>query len=573
LAVNRFSGLRKRASQFLKAVAFIPLGLLLFGSIELVAHAEDYYNYDYSGEPSGNIEYPPLSPKLPLDVDEQKVRSLVKDNKILEAHKLFATLAWQAFIALNWPTNGPAHGRGEPFPESSIGDNDHWRLWDYWRSAGSVFLDDGSKPAPWNNNVREEGEKPRAVADLITRSGFTRPRDNFEAFTGPLVDQNGKWVRFEIRLNKEEFNYIVGNGLYSVNGQIDFAHRDKGNEVEFPTNRGIRPGAIEIKLAWKEMGPNDDRSRFYTTDLEVTPSEPNATRKKIRVGLVGMHIAMRTKSSPEWIWSTFEQIDNVRSNPEPDGKESHPNFVDPASTGPFNVLATPNAEMVGNTLVPASGTAAKTWIESLTTTPTQVKRITVPIDPELNPWDDKTGAIAKELNGKVQAMLAKAGSVFQYYELIDVQWPVHPNLPSVPGGQGSAPQSLRYKTPGEMIPTFLINTTMETFFQGGLQPAGPSEQDNRLSPPTVLLSDSGQALLSQHGGNSFTDSSAINGTESCVGCHFSAGIAEMFRKDSTGNTNVVSGENSNFGRNGNANFDWMISQEAQPTPAPAAGNK
>jgi hypothetical protein len=120
-----------------------------------------------------------------------------------------------------------------------------------------------------------------------------------------------------------------------------------------------------------------------------------------------------------------------------------------------------------------------------------------------------------------------------------------------------------------MIPTFLINTTMETFFQGGLQPAGPSEQDNRLSPPTVLLSDSGVALVKQHGGNSFTDNTGINGTESCVGCHFSAGIAEMSRKDANGNTNVVSGENSNFGKNGNANFDWMISQEAQPTPTPA----
>jgi hypothetical protein len=30
-------------------------------------------------------------------------------------------------------------------------------------------------------------------------------------------------------------------------------------------------------------------------------------------------------------------------------------------------------------------------------------------------------------------------SVFQYYELIDVQWPLHPNLPSVPGGEASAP--------------------------------------------------------------------------------------------------------------------------------------
>src|SRR4029078_13734279 len=29
------------------------------------------------------------------------------------------------------------------------------------------------------------------------------------------------------------------------------------------------------------------------------------------MGLVGFHIAQKTKEFPEWIWSTFEQVDNV----------------------------------------------------------------------------------------------------------------------------------------------------------------------------------------------------------------------------------------------------------------------
>ena len=29
------------------------------------------------------------------------------------------------------------------------------------------------------------------------------------------------------------------------------------------------------------------------------------------VGLVGLHIVQKTKSRPQWIWSTFEQVDNV----------------------------------------------------------------------------------------------------------------------------------------------------------------------------------------------------------------------------------------------------------------------
>jgi len=76
------------------------------------------------------------------------------------------------------------------------------------------------------------------------------------------------------------------------------------NRVDFPVNEGARHGAIEIKLAWKELSDADDASRFYTHDIDVTPLEPDAKPKRMHVGLVGMHIAMRTKSSPEWIWST-----------------------------------------------------------------------------------------------------------------------------------------------------------------------------------------------------------------------------------------------------------------------------
>jgi hypothetical protein len=260
-----------------------------------------------------------------------------------------------------------------------------------------------------------------------------------------------------------------------------------------PINHGLRHGAIEIKLAWKELNAKDDASRFYTHDLTVTPSEPDAKPTRIHVGLVGMHIAMRTKSSPEWIWSTFEQIDNVRSNPEPGGKQSTPSFVDPSYTGSnFNAWPPKNATLDASGNLTKASDGATTWIESLTTTPVQVKRVSLPTSPDLNPWDDKLGAVTKELNSEVQTLLGEKGSVFQYYELVDVQWPLHPSAPTVSGGQGSAPLSLRFKTPGEMIPTFLINTTMETYFQGGLQPAGGSEQDNRLSPQRDLLSDKGQ---------------------------------------------------------------------------------
>ena len=40
------------------------------------------------------------------------------------------------------------------------------------------------------------------------------------------------------------------------------------------------------------------------------------------MGLVGLHIAHKTQHAPQWIWSTFEQVDNYKG---PD-----PSFNDPA---------------------------------------------------------------------------------------------------------------------------------------------------------------------------------------------------------------------------------------------------
>ncbi|MBV7333045.1 hypothetical protein KFU94_33410 [Chloroflexi bacterium TSY] len=36
-----------------------------------------------------------------------------------------------------------------------------------------------------------------------------------EAFKGPLWDQNGVEVRYEILMNREEYDYIVDNKLYN----------------------------------------------------------------------------------------------------------------------------------------------------------------------------------------------------------------------------------------------------------------------------------------------------------------------------------------------------------------------
>lgn len=483
-----------------------------------------------------------LSSALPYDVDVQKVRTLDANGNILAAQREFDTLAWQSFVALNWPAND----QGAPDESKTIADVTSPRVWQFWRLAPSIFLPEGAKPEPWGNAGTGRGEPLLDRTKAAWRQHTTSADENFQAFSGPLVDQNGKWVRYEVLVNREEFDYLYSNELYSQEGQVAFSQRDSGNQPDFPVNQGTsRHGAIEIKFSWKELGANDDRSRFYTAKVKVTTSEKVPQEKSIDVGLVGMHIAMKTESSPEWIWATFEQVDNAPESNDPEGMAKRHNFFNPPLTGTPNVLPPTNAtDPSGN----------KTWYESLTTTPVPVTRVFVPTQGQLNPLDEAIRKSTNELNAQVQGLLKQANSVFQYYQLIGTQWPVHPNAPAFAGGANSAPESITHKTPGDMVPVFLVNSTMETYFQKGAQPAGPLEQDDRLadgSPPI--------------------DDTPVIGTESCVGCHYSAGICIGFKRnadgsyllDSTGRKTPIYGENGHFGKTGNANFSWLLQIEAK----------
>src|SRR5262249_32683437 len=87
--------------------------------------------------------------------------------------------------------------------------------------------------------------------------------------------------------------------------------------------------------------------------------------------------------------------------------------------------------------------------------------------------------------------------------------------------------------------------------------AGPLAQDDRLPPGVVA------------------DTTRVFGTESCAGCHYSAGLCvgfkrneegQLLRKD--GNKVPIFGINSNGGRTGNGDFSWLLQMKAQSEEAP-----
>jgi hypothetical protein len=302
-----------------------------------------------------------------------------------------------------------------------------------------------------------------------------------------------------------------------------------------------------MKFAWKELGANDYRNRFYATKVKVTTSEQTPQEKTIDVGLVGMHILMHTQSAPEWIWATFERVDNAADSDDAVAKAKRHNFFNPPEPAKVNVLPPTNA---------TAPDGSKAWHESLTITPVDVERIVVPAQGQLNPPDASIRKSTQEFNGIVQGLLKNINSPFRYYQLIGTQWPVHPNAPAFAGGAGSAPESITHKMPGDMVPVFSVNTTMETYFQIGMQPAGPLEQDDRLAGTAPPIG-----------------TTPVIGTESCAVCHYSAGICIGFKKNADGSYVVDSsgqrtiyGENGHFGKTGNANFSWLLQIEAKGKP-------
>lgn len=381
-----------------------------------------------------------LSPDIPADV------TVGNDVSLPGLQDDFDVFSWNSFIALAWPP-GPGGG-GDPAKKPGEGPSgDNPTVWEGWKNVDGIFLPDGKTPAwdaraeipPACRGLYQPGVKflqqIGKVPDLLTAT--VQPFD-----TGPLIDQNGAYARFEIVVNRNMFDYILGNTLYSKAGQQAFS-----GTVKFPcgANGTSQVGAIMVKAAWKVMGKGDDPARFHTTRaLVYTPasSNPPVTQSCTlqTVGLAGLHVAHKSQSAPQWVWSTFEQVDNDpdESQVGPSGHPSlaaHYSFYDPACKD-----------------CPVNEPPPRPWIPNQPGMPSQVVRRKMLPDFALES--------ARARNADARALLAGVNpkSVWQYYELISTQWPTDPG----PGNCDASPTD----PDGNPAPQFLANTTLETYVQG-----------------------------------------------------------------------------------------------------------
>jgi hypothetical protein len=187
--------------------------------------------------------------------------------------------AWMLFVDLNWQAMTNVRGKLDPNkPFSGPGPV----VWQTWKTSQNLYVPRGQNPLPWNQGPIYQ---PPAL-------------QSSEIDGKVLTDNNGNPVMYEVRLSEDTFNYIFGRKLFTQAGQLKLLQSRW--LVSFPAP------SMEIKASWRFLGASDDPTHYLTATVQY--------QGQLRtVGLNGLHIT--SKALPQWVWCTFEQMENSQTTP------------------------------------------------------------------------------------------------------------------------------------------------------------------------------------------------------------------------------------------------------------------
>jgi hypothetical protein len=478
---------------------------------------------------------PTLDPQVPVNLRPHS-RLVLTD---IEDRTFFDFFAWQTFVGLVWPADDAY--RGAPKLNVSAADFKQYNssgatpnrvpvVFETFRNIDTALPNppaDGPAPAQPNAWNADPYERPFSL-DLFSKG--SSPDGLNEAFSSPLIDQNRQYVRYNIRINEVMYEFIRQNKWYlkenlpksptqaslpplptqevkSKKGSRTVIVSEQQPQTNTIVKQPVNGNSIEIKTAWRLMITEadkskpwrrvDDLSRYFVSYADIQDPITGNTISNQPVGLVGLHIVVKTPQFTQGIWASFEHVDNVKAP-----KGIRPSFN---GTGQFYEH--------GYSYKPAPfGTGNKMSMPEDSLTPVEVSRIyKIPDTPVGTSPTLPDGLSTVGLNKTFQKLLS--GTVWENYELVITQWPTDPTSfyakPFMaPRGMGSggngqpaavaqayerAQQEMANAYPrwsGLPIPQIgCLNTTMETYFQ---------------NPP--ILNGVPQPLESS----------------SCMGCHYGA---------------------------------------------------
>ncbi len=269
---------------------------------------------------------------MPVDVEDP------------DSHESWVRFGWDTFVAINWPHKEDGLG-GEPDKERSICTDPADPLWFTYMQKDQTFLPLGADPGTWADPTVPLKLYPpdSSSAQLPIVGGLSKVLGLFEELVdtfaeadvgSPLIDQNGKYVMFEIYLNQSEFEYLKQTQYYDSNTQLQAFEPEIPTFVGFPETGApdefnppltlpdyAQQGAMELKASWKQLTPDEIASgRFIMREVYYVSnySDTNPPCGPVTIGLIGMHILRLTPDSASaWYWTTFEQVDNTSTTLPP----------------------------------------------------------------------------------------------------------------------------------------------------------------------------------------------------------------------------------------------------------------
>jgi hypothetical protein len=220
------------------------------------------------------------------------------------------TFGWQMFVALNWPE---LHGyRGIPDPRARIGQRGA-TVWESYKNASEIYLSHGQRPPAWEVNNELPVSAMKGAHPTAQQLDAFGPVDStwihYLSETVMIDGQNvcdaaSNIVRYDVRGDRAYYDFVVnnpsGHELFNIQGQ-EAALTDPNFVFSFPAD------TVEVKASWRILEQGEDSSRYWTA-IGVYRDNDNTIRSA-RIGLTGLHIT--SKALPNWVWVTFEQVDNA----------------------------------------------------------------------------------------------------------------------------------------------------------------------------------------------------------------------------------------------------------------------
>ncbi len=348
----------------------------------------------------------------------------------------FHQWAWQTFLWLTQPSD-----------PNDVGSPVNFAIMAYPRD---LFTRGGTGPTQEYPGRSIDGGEPQNLLARVGKSQVTVDSiDIFQAGPGNkiLIDQEGWVVYYSTYLDENYWDFAVENQLYVLD-----TLQNVTPDGDFPND------VLELKASWRVAEILDEETgavtqtvipdagvRFFTTTAMLSPvvvkdgkveEDPDPGAQQLAtIALVGMHVTGIVRDHPEFIWATFEHVDNA-----PDCADTPTSGTNPATNRAWSLYRADTPAGSNNQFDEDNLLASVSVCRQ-------------------HPWgggNEQNQDNIKSLNASVRGHLEQHRPLWTNYQLVGGIWTTGND--AIPLNNG-APDSIQI---GSLV---LANTSMETFTQ------------------------------------------------------------------------------------------------------------